>query len=264
MPLLFVAAHHQEDLQNRASIGRQIPFEPVDLVIPGMPHLLGIGAVDMRHDDILIMRAIEHRDPPVLRQLAPDAPQEVVLQLLLAGFAESVVVDAHRVALAEHMAHDAALAGGIHALQHDEQPTPYALDAVGIQQFLEACDLAGADVDEPFAVLAVAFESGGVRGVDPVHAHTFVEHEPLRRRQRPHHAQQVAGFGGAGHAFGERAAVVDAADAVERRIQRPVDETPVASLLAFLAVPDVFGVLAVLAHRTSLSVSPPAAESTGV
>lgn len=42
-----------------------------------------------------------------------------------------MVMDAHRVALAEHVTHDAALAGGIHALQHDEQRrveplTPFA------------------------------------------------------------------------------------------------------------------------------------------
>ena len=75
----------------------------------------------MRHDDILILGSVEDGDPAVLGQLTFDTPQIVVIELLAFGSSETVIVHAHRIALAEHMPYDATLARGIHALQHDEQ-----------------------------------------------------------------------------------------------------------------------------------------------
>ena len=71
-----------------------------------------------------------------------------------------MVMDAHRVTLAEHVTHDAALAGGIHALQHDEQPPCRAFDAIRVHEPLVSGDFGGADRNELLGVLFIAVESG--------------------------------------------------------------------------------------------------------
>ena len=66
--------------------------------------------VDARHDDVLVMGPVEDGDPSVVRQLAFDAPQIVMVQFFAFRRAEPVIVHAHRVALTEHMSYDAAFA----------------------------------------------------------------------------------------------------------------------------------------------------------
>ena len=116
MLLLLVFGDYEEDLDDRAAAVHELMLEFVDLVVPGAPHVLGEGAVDMRHDDILVMGPVEQRNPAGFRQFATDPPQIIMRLLFFRRGAEAVVMDAHRVGLAEHMPYDSALAGGIHAL----------------------------------------------------------------------------------------------------------------------------------------------------
>ena len=107
---LLVFADHEEDFDDGASVGRQLRFESVDFVVPCLPHFFRLRFVDARHDDVLVMGPVEDGDPSVVRQLAFDAPQIVMVQFFAFRRAEPVIVHAHRVALAEHMSYDAAFA----------------------------------------------------------------------------------------------------------------------------------------------------------
>ena len=107
---LLVFADHEEDFDDGASVGRQLRFESVDFVVPCLPHFFRLRFVDARHDDVLVMGPVEDGDPPVVRQLAFDAPQIVMVQFFAFRRAEPVIVHAHRVALTEHMSYDAAFA----------------------------------------------------------------------------------------------------------------------------------------------------------
>ena len=107
---LLVFADHEEDFDDGASVGRQLRFESVDFVVPCLPHFFRLRFVDARHDDVLVMGPVEDGDPSVVRQLAFDAPQIVMVQFFAFRRAETVIVHAHRVALAEHMSYDAAFA----------------------------------------------------------------------------------------------------------------------------------------------------------
>lgn len=95
-------------------------------------------------------------------------------RLFFAGRAETVVVDAHGIALTEYMFDDASFAGGIHALQHNQQTIVAAwtctisscsvgiyigrlrgsgrMRTIGVQQALIAGNLRGTDMDEAFTV----------------------------------------------------------------------------------------------------------------
>ncbi len=84
-----------------------------------------------------------------------------MVELLGRRLAEAMVMDAHRVALAEHVTHDAALAGGIHALQHDEQPPCRAFDAIRVHEPLVSGDFGGA-VEMNFSASSLLPSNPGV------------------------------------------------------------------------------------------------------
>jgi hypothetical protein len=90
--------------------------------------------VDAYDQHILVMRAVEHDGMPHRRGLLVDAPQEIVRAFLLGWLLESD----HAAALGIHSLDDvpayAVLAGGIDALQDDQQ----GVLALGIEQFLQA------------------------------------------------------------------------------------------------------------------------------
>lgn len=66
------------------------------------------------------MRAVEHPDVAGRRERLVDPPEVVVRAFLLGGLAEAGVADTHRAARSDHMLDDAALARGVHALQHQQ------------------------------------------------------------------------------------------------------------------------------------------------
>lgn len=82
MFFLFFLAYHEEDLEDGASAGGQFTFEIVDLVVAGTPYVFGIGAIDVRHDHIFIMGAVEYGNPPRLGQFTLHTPEEVVVEIL--------------------------------------------------------------------------------------------------------------------------------------------------------------------------------------
>lgn len=86
---LLVFADHEEDFDDGASVGRQLRFESVDFVVPCLPHFFRLRFVDARHDDVLVMGPVEDGDPSVVRQLAFDAPQIVMVQFFAFRRAET-------------------------------------------------------------------------------------------------------------------------------------------------------------------------------
>ena len=218
MFFLFFLAYHEEDLEDGASAGGQFTFEIVDLVVAGTPYVFGIGAIDVRHDHIFIMGAVEYGNPPRLGQFTLHTPEEVVVEILGRRLAEAMVMDAHRVALAEHVTHDAALAGGIHALQHDEQPPCRAFDAIRVHEPLVSGDFGGADRNELLGVLFIAVESGSGIAFDISDLHAVVEHKTLSGRQRPYGAEQFTGFRRTCQSFRHAGTGVDGVYAIRREL----------------------------------------------
>ena len=127
-------------------------------------------------------------------------------------------MDAHRVALAEHVTHDAALAGGIHALQHDEQPPCRAFDAIRVHEPLVSGDFGGADRNELLGVLFIAVESGSGIAFDISDLHAVVEHKTLSGRQRPYGAEQFTGFRRTRQSFRHAGTGVDGVYAIHREL----------------------------------------------
>ena len=86
--------------------------------------------------------------------------------LLLGGHPEAGVLDAHRIAGAHDVLDDAALARGVHALQHQQQRSVvFAGLAVGVEHLLQAGEAfvaLGLHVGRPVLVAGVAGTRVGV------------------------------------------------------------------------------------------------------
>ena len=73
------------------------------------------------HQHVLVVRAVEDADEPFARGGPADAPEEIVGQLVDAGLLERGDLAALRIEALHHVADRAVLAGGVHALQHQQQ-----------------------------------------------------------------------------------------------------------------------------------------------
>ena len=121
-PLLLVLRDVQQHLDDRgALVGEQL-LEHVDVVVALLPPLLGHEAEHPHRDDVLVVAPVEHRDLAVLRDVGVHPPEVVARQLGLGGRLERRDPQTGRVHGAEDVLHRAALAGGVDALQHDQQP----------------------------------------------------------------------------------------------------------------------------------------------
>lgn len=87
-------------------------------------------------------------------------------EILLAWFAKAMVVNTHWIHLTEYMAHNAAFAGGVHALQHDEHAMRVAMDAIGIHEPLIVGYFGAAVGNEPLTSLLVTVKPRFRPGID--------------------------------------------------------------------------------------------------
>ena len=87
----------QKELEDVRPVLEKLLFEIIDQLIAPFPDLFGNKLVHPRHKDVLIVRTIEDDDLAVLWHLLLDAPEEVMLRLLLAWRFESVDARALRV-----------------------------------------------------------------------------------------------------------------------------------------------------------------------
>ena len=171
--------HHLDDADSPVD---QPLLEGVDRAVA--PLDLGvIGEVaDPPDQHVLVVRPVEHANEPRFRHALLDAPEEVVRELFGGRLLECRERHPLRVDRADHVAHDAALAGGVHPLQHEEHRGRAVDDArLGVKALLQLIELVGAGVEVFLtAALALGVARLGV-GVD------VGEAEPLVR------AQQVGG-----------------------------------------------------------------------
>ena len=160
--LLLVLGDVQQDLDDRGALVGEHLLERADVVEALPPPLLGDETVHAHHDDVLVVAPVEHADLAALRDVGVDAPEVVAGQLALGGRLERRHPQARGVHAAEDVPHGAALAGGVDALQHDEQSLALARPEDVLQPGQADGELlAGRD-----GGLLVAGRRGDVAGVD--------------------------------------------------------------------------------------------------
>src|ERR1041384_1299748 len=103
----------------------------------------------------------EDADPPALRQRLGDAPQEVVIELLMARRLEGMHLTALRVDAGHHVLDCAVLAGGVHRLE-DRQHRPPVLR---VELLLQGSEALHAVREHCLGFALVDIEAAGVGGV---------------------------------------------------------------------------------------------------
>ena len=134
--------HHLDDADSPVD---QPLLEGVDRAVA--PLDLGvIGEVaDPPDQHVLVVRPVEHANEPRFRHALLDAPEEVVRELFGGRLLECRERHPLRVDRADHVAHDAALAGGVHPLQHEEHRGRAVDDArLGVEALLQVVELVDA------------------------------------------------------------------------------------------------------------------------
>ena len=98
-------------------------------------HLVAfLQVVQLDHQHILVVAAVENGDGPAGGQRLVDPPQEVVFQLFTVGLFKTGHLHALGVQAGHHMFDGAVLAGGVHGLQNEDQ----SFAAVGIKGVLQS------------------------------------------------------------------------------------------------------------------------------
>ena len=90
------------------------------------------------------------------------APEEIVVELVRARRLERMHLAALRIDAGHHVLDDAVLAGGVHALQHD-QHRPLVVRVEPLLQFGEPLDVVG---QHRLGFVLVEIETAGVGGVE--------------------------------------------------------------------------------------------------
>ena len=139
--LLLVARDVQHDLDDGGAGLRHGLLERVDLPVASTPGCRRHQVVDPCDQDVLVVRAVEDTDLARWRQDLADAPEEGVLQLLPGRCLERGVANTLGIDRADDVAHDAALARGVHPLHHQKHCRCTAGSGVGIQTLLQVAKL---------------------------------------------------------------------------------------------------------------------------
>src|SRR5690606_1395901 len=111
----------------------QHPLEGPDVLVAGPPPLGRHQAPHPGRDDVLVVAPVEQGDLPVPGDVPVHPPEEVAGQLLVGRRAERRHPDPGGVQPGEGPADGAALARGVHPLQHDQQ----TVATVGVEALLQ-------------------------------------------------------------------------------------------------------------------------------
>ena len=152
--------------EHRAVVGQPL-LELVDLGVAGLPHVLRHELVDPDDQHVLVLRPVEDADHPRTRYLSLDPGQVVLAALGLGRRLEGLDPDALRVDQADRVPDRAALAGGVHSLQHDQDlGRPFGhRPPRRVQPLLEVSELRGQGLGGGRGVGLLAGEAGGAGGV---------------------------------------------------------------------------------------------------
>ena len=198
---LLVLVDGEEELDDRRAVVGEDPLEVVDLVVARRPDLARHEVMHAHDQHVLVVRSIEDADLALARHLLVDAPQVVVGELLGGRDLEGRDRAALRVERLHDLVDRAVLAGGIDALEDDEDRAlrlrPEAVLEVGqaVQLLSErrcrrllvpAVGLAVVPACEPDA--RAGLDAEGVAKVDPLgHGRSSVDGvEGLGRMMRPY------------------------------------------------------------------------------
>ena len=167
--------HHLDD--DRAAVD-DAHLERVDLAVAPGPRPLRHQLVHPCDQHVLVVRTVEHPDLAGLRQRVADPPEERVRLLLRGGRLEGRVADPLRVHRTHDMAHDPALAGGVHALHHQQDRAVAAGAGLGVEPLLQVVELL---VGRGHQLRRLGLAAGEPRCRPRVQGG---QHEPLPRPQR--------------------------------------------------------------------------------
>ena len=157
---LFVARDVQEELEDDRAVRVEMTLEGVEVFVAPRPERLvarPVGKLRHReqfgpdpHDQhVLVVGSVEDRDATAFGRALHASPEERVVEFLGARLLERDDVAALRIDAGEQVLDQAVLAGGVHALQHDEDRA----GVVGPEQLLgfrERLDVAGEERLRPF------------------------------------------------------------------------------------------------------------------
>ena len=169
--VLLVRVDVQHHLDQVDVLRGKLVFELDDLVEAPLDFVERGQLLDLLHQHGLVVRPVPHGDAAGLGHADPRPVQEVVLVFLLGRPPEGKHFHALRVDALENVAHHAALAGGVHALQHDDDPRRVPVPAArrGVHPLLQVGDLLVVVVEllggDGLALAVVRQARGGV-GVD--------------------------------------------------------------------------------------------------
>jgi len=181
--LLLLSADVEEELEDDRVVLHEQLLEVADVPVALLPDGLGDEPMHAHDEHVLVVGAVEDGELALARCVAVDAPEEVVLPLLLAGHAEGGDADASGVEEARHVLDDPVLPRGVPALEHDE----HGVQARAPQEVLEVEQL----VAERLQLLPglVAVHALGRRLGDVAQPHLLIRlveaddvHAPLPRK----------------------------------------------------------------------------------
>lgn len=159
--LLLFFADMEEELENDgAGVGQHL-LKLVDVVVPLLDDVRFGELVDLDDKDIFVVASIEDHNLALPRSLLVDAPEVVVAKLFLGWPLEACDAGGNDVAHFQDMAYRSILAGGVHALEDDED-RPLGREEKGV---FKAGEFIGEvfDLFEGFFFRVVAFD----RSSDP-------------------------------------------------------------------------------------------------
>jgi hypothetical protein len=134
---LLGAGDVQEELEDDDVVVDEHALEGVDVFEATTHRLGGDELVDTRGEDVFVVRAVEDADHASGRDCGVSAPEEVVTGLKRCGHLERGDIAALGVDAGEDVADGAVLAGGVHALENDEQ----GLLLAGVEDLLQLVEL---------------------------------------------------------------------------------------------------------------------------
>jgi hypothetical protein len=158
-PSLLVFGDVEIELEDEDVVVGEVAFELVDVVEATVRDFAGDELVDARGENVFVVGTVEDADHAARRDLGVDAPEEVVAGFEGGGHFEGGDVAALRINSGEDMADGAVFAGGVHALEDDEQ----GLGLAGVEEVLPVSEL-GAVFDQHRLGLLLRLEVAGVGG----------------------------------------------------------------------------------------------------
>jgi hypothetical protein len=111
----------EEDLHDRRPLVDEQPLERANVALPPAPDFLGYEAAHAHGDDVLVVGAIEDPNLAALWARRVDAPKVVVRELGRVRFLERHDPAALRVDPREDALDRPVLAGGVEALEHQQE-----------------------------------------------------------------------------------------------------------------------------------------------